>query len=118
MIQANTKLSLVCARELRSTTEQMPALVGDLNYDRRKEPILRPLNVQLQRQRICKAMASFHRIIFFLKTHYAIGCVVNFYNAGGVTRDRRVGSGGEFFKTRVGANSRLPTMSWRLRPVF
>jgi hypothetical protein len=29
---------------------------------------------------------------YILKTRFASGCVVNFYNAGVVTRDRRIGS--------------------------
>jgi hypothetical protein len=38
--------------------------------------------------------AFLHRrkIIFILKTRQAIGCVENFYNAGVVSRDRRIGS--------------------------
>jgi hypothetical protein len=32
---------------------------------------------------------------FILNTHYAIRCVVNFYNAGVVTRGRRTGSWGQ-----------------------
>jgi hypothetical protein len=35
---------------------------------------------------------TMREIIFILKTRYAISCVVNFYNAGVVTRDRRIGS--------------------------
>jgi hypothetical protein len=30
--------------------------------------------------------------MFVLKTRYAVSCVVNFYNAGVVTRGRRIGS--------------------------
>jgi hypothetical protein len=32
------------------------------------------------------------KIIFIIKTRRVIGCVENFYNAGVVTRDRRIGS--------------------------
>jgi hypothetical protein len=32
------------------------------------------------------------KIIIILKTRYASSCVVNFYSAGVVTRDRRIGS--------------------------
>jgi hypothetical protein len=35
---------------------------------------------------------TLRKIIFILKTRSAIICVVNFYSAGVVTRDRRIGS--------------------------
>jgi hypothetical protein len=35
---------------------------------------------------------QWRKIVFILKTRYAICCDVNFYNAGVVTRDHRIGS--------------------------
>jgi hypothetical protein len=57
------------------------------------EPILRFLNLQLQRQR-CSRLEFLNRrkIVFNLKTRHAINSAVNLYNAGVVTRDRRIGS--------------------------
>jgi hypothetical protein len=51
------------------------------------DPILRFLNVQLQRQR-CSRLESFksEKNYFYLKTRHAINSAVNFYNAGVVTR--------------------------------
>jgi hypothetical protein len=50
-------------------------------------------NLQLQRQR-CSRPERFKARTnnFYSKTRYAIRCVVNFYNAGVVARDRRMGS--------------------------
>jgi hypothetical protein len=58
-----------------------------------QEPILRVLNLQLQRQRCC-GLERFYigKIIFILKTRYAISRFVHFHNAGVVARDRRIGS--------------------------
>jgi hypothetical protein len=56
------------------------------------DPILRLLNLQLQRWR-CSRLERFkvsESIFFILKTCYAISCVVNFYTAGVVTRDRMI----------------------------
>jgi hypothetical protein len=47
---------------------------------------LRLFNLQLQRQRYSKLGEKNS------KKRYAISCVVNFYNAGIVTRERRIGS--------------------------
>jgi hypothetical protein len=58
------------------------------------EPISRLLNLQLQRQR-CSRLERFYigeKIIFILQTRLAFSCIVNFYNAGVVTRSRRIGS--------------------------
>jgi hypothetical protein len=57
------------------------------------EPILRLLNLQLQRQCCSRPERFFiieEKIPF--KTHKATGGVVNFYSAGVVTQNRRIGS--------------------------
>jgi hypothetical protein len=53
------------------------------------EPILRLLNLQLH---TTLAFLRRRKNIFVIKTRHAIGCAVNFYNAGVITRDRRIGS--------------------------
>jgi hypothetical protein len=57
---------------------------------RRKEPILRLLNLQLQRQRFSNFKAEEN--IFVVKTHWATRGVVNIYNAGVVADVCRIGS--------------------------
>jgi hypothetical protein len=66
------------------------------------EPIRWLLNLQIQHQRciykcntsvvVVWSVLSSEKKNFYSKTNYAISCVVNFYNAGVVTRDRRIGS--------------------------
>jgi hypothetical protein len=58
-------------------------------------PILRLLNLQLQRQRFSRLGRFFQRrktIFFVLKTRQATCGVVKIYHAGVVTRDRSIGS--------------------------
>jgi hypothetical protein len=59
---------------------------------------VRLLNLQLQSQRYSR-LERFYigENIFIIKTRYAIRCVVNFYKAGVVNHNRKIGSGGEFF---------------------
>jgi hypothetical protein len=56
------------------------------------EPILRLLNLQLQRWRWLERFYIGEKMIFILKTRRAISCAVNFYNAGVVTQSRRIGA--------------------------
>jgi hypothetical protein len=53
------------------------------------EPILRLLNLQLERQRFFRNM-NIEGNIFILKTRFATRGVVNFFNAAVVTRDHRI----------------------------
>jgi hypothetical protein len=63
---------------------------------RRQEPILRLLNLQLQRE-LQRSRCSWLERFFEVEgknfeTHWATRCGVNFYSAGVVTRYRRNGS--------------------------
>jgi hypothetical protein len=50
-------------------------------FQRKEEPILRLLHLQLQRQR-CSRLERFKVEYIFLDTCYAISCAVKLYNAG------------------------------------
>jgi hypothetical protein len=54
------------------------------------------LNLQLQRQRFVGVFKSEQKF-FFLKTDHAIICAVNIFDAGVVTRDRRIGYWGRCY---------------------
>jgi hypothetical protein len=50
-------------------------------------------------------------ILFYPKTNYAVRCVLIFYKAGAVTRDRRIGTLGRFFKKMLRRISNFE-LSW------
>jgi hypothetical protein len=53
------------------------------------------------------------KIIFNLKTHHAINSAVSFYNAGVVTRDRRIGSWCPILMFRININEGYISMRFR-----
>jgi hypothetical protein len=62
-----------------------------------QEPNIRLFNLRLQRQRCRLERFCIVEFFFFLKTRYSNSCVVNFYYAGVVNCDRRIGCRGEIY---------------------